>query len=160
MPALKYWDSNMGQYVPLSWAAIGPTGPTGPAGPAGGEQALDDLTDVVAPATTPAGKLLGTTAEGAWGAVDAPTGEVEEAPIDGTPYMRQDADWVSGQTGAFLPLTGGTMLGPLILDGTEPASGPAAADKDYVDSRIWTGTQAQYDAIGTKDPEVLYVVTG
>jgi len=30
----------------------------------------------------------------------------------------------------------------------------------YVDSRIWKGTQAAYDAIVTKDPTVLYVVTG
>jgi hypothetical protein len=36
--------------------------------------ALDILTDVTAPADTPAGKVLGTTAEGAWGPIDAPSG--------------------------------------------------------------------------------------
>jgi hypothetical protein len=40
----------------------------------GGASILDDLTDVVAPANTPAGKVLGTTAEGVWGPVDAPSG--------------------------------------------------------------------------------------
>jgi hypothetical protein len=36
--------------------------------------ALDDLTDVSAPANTPAGKVLGTTAEGVWGPIDPPAG--------------------------------------------------------------------------------------
>lgn len=40
--------------------------------------ALDSLSDVTAPADTPAGKVLGTTAEGAWGAIDPPAG--------GTPF--------------------------------------------------------------------------
>ena len=30
----------------------------------------------------------------------------------------------------------------------------------YVDARIWTGTQAEYDGLGTYDPTVLYVVVG
>jgi hypothetical protein len=55
---------------------------------------LDSLKDVDAPATTEAGKVLGTTATGAWGAVDP----------------------------------------------------------------FWSGTQAEYDALATKDPSVLYVV--
>jgi len=45
----------------------GPEGPQGPAGPAG---PLDILTDVTAASDTPAGKVLGTTAVGAWGPVD------------------------------------------------------------------------------------------
>jgi hypothetical protein len=39
---------------------------------AGSSLTLDALKDVTAPATTPAGKVLGTTAEGAWGPVDPP----------------------------------------------------------------------------------------
>jgi hypothetical protein len=35
-----------------------------------------------------------------------------------------------------------------------------ASIKAYVDGRIWMGTQSAYDAIGTKDPTVLYVITG
>jgi len=45
----------------------------------------------------------------------------------------------------------------LPADPTQPLQ---AATKQYVDARIWTGTQAAYNAIGTKDPTVLYVVSG
>lgn len=31
-------------------------------------------------------------------------------------------------------------------------------DKSYVDSRTWSGTQAQYDALAVKDPNVLYLI--
>ena len=31
--------------------------------------------------------------------------------------------------------------------------------KEYVDSRIWTGTQSEYDALGTYDDSVLYCIT-
>jgi len=33
------------------------------------------------------------------------------------------------------------------------------AAEDAVDARIWVGTKVQYDAIVTKDPDVLYFVT-
>jgi hypothetical protein len=62
---------------------------------AGSSLTLDALRDVSAPASTPAGKVLGTTATGVWGPVDA----------------------------------------------------------------FWKGTQAAYDAIPVKDPNVLYVIT-
>jgi hypothetical protein len=52
----------------------GPTGPAGPVGP------LDTLTDVSAPANTPAGKVLGTTGTGAWGPVDPPASGLDLAP--------------------------------------------------------------------------------
>jgi hypothetical protein len=52
----------------------GPAGPEGPQGPAGPAGALDILTDVAAPSSTPAGKVLGTTATGQWGPVDPPEG--------------------------------------------------------------------------------------
>ncbi len=48
---------------------------------------LDDLADVSASASTPAGKVLGTTSEGEWGPVDAPGGAV---------------DSVNGQTGVVV----------------------------------------------------------
>lgn len=81
----------------MPWTKAGNIrGPEGPAVP------LDGLTDVTAPANTVAGKLLGTTATGQWGPVDAPT-----------------TGWGK-----------------------------------------WSGTQAQYDALPIKDPNVLYVITG
>jgi hypothetical protein len=58
---------------------------------------LDQLGDVSAPADTPAGKVLGTTATGAWGPIDAPspTGR-RKATITvpaGTEIGATDADW-------------------------------------------------------------------
>jgi hypothetical protein len=44
---------------------------------------------------------------------------IEEAPVDGSEYVRKDGDWVASTTsagGAFLPLAGGTLTGDLILD--------------------------------------------
>ncbi len=82
----------------------------------------------------------------------------------------------------FLALTGGTLTGPLTVGGdlaagwiaalygadmggykvtyvAEPTEVQDAANKRYVDGRIWFGTQAQYDAIQPKLADVLYVVT-
>jgi hypothetical protein len=54
---------------------------------------------------------------------------------------------------------------------TPPLGGPngwAAAVRDAINAnsnditqrwKIWTGSQAEYDAIGTYDPATLYVVT-
>lgn len=60
---------------------------------------------------------------------------------------------------AALPKAGGTMTGPIVL-AADPAAAMQPATKQYVDGRIWFGTLAAYNAIGTKDSTVLYVVTG
>ena len=66
----------------------------------------------------------------------------------------------------YLKLQGGTMAGDLVVGGHlvkglgDPQAPADAATRAYVDSRIWFGTQAAYDAIGSKDSSVLYVVTG
>ena len=41
-----------------------------------------------------------------------------------------------------------------------PVSGDQVVNKDYVDTKwkMWTGSQAEYDAIPTKDPNTLYVI--
>ena len=77
-------------YNGYAWDKILSEGPEGPAGPTG-----------AAGPTGPAG-------------VDG-AGEVEEAPVNGTPYSRQDAGWVTASSGGGLPLTGGTLTGPLQL---------------------------------------------
>lgn len=47
-----------------------------------------------------------------------------------------------------------------VLLQADPLQAMGVATKQYTDSRIWQGTQAAYDAIVTKDPAVLYVVSG
>jgi len=58
----------------------------------------------------------------------------------------------------YVSLTGDTMTGMLALPSTAPSSGTHATTKSYVDSRIWSGTQAQYNAIASPDPSVLYCI--
>jgi hypothetical protein len=50
-----------------------------------------------------------------WGSIVV--GGVEEAPLDGQQYARQSGDWsvVTGPGGAFLPITGGTLTGDLVI---------------------------------------------
>jgi len=61
---------------------------------------------------------------------------VEEAPMDGVTYGRANGEWIEaggGSGGAsFLPLTGGTLTGPLTLSGT-PTADLHASTKLYVD---------------------------
>lgn len=69
---------------------------------------------------------------------------------------------------ALYPVVNGVNGNPMIYYGGEwhiasvatPVNAGDAANKQYVDGRIWKGTQAQYDALGVYDPDVLYVVTG
>jgi hypothetical protein len=217
--------------------------------------ALDGLTDVTAPAATPAGKVLGTTATGTWAPVDPPQGDLTpvtdriaavEAVVDPggsaqpwnatTAYQPGSvvshggglfvaAGQVSGGTGPAAPLwrplslaetamaseglmwaTTGIIgasglpepwmakaypAGALVVKHTGSAyemfhaTGPAAAGdvpgtaavwervtlpalRDRIAAigtptgvwKSWSGTQAQFDALPTKDPATLYVVTG
>lgn len=46
------------------------------------------------------------------------------------------------------------------VSGGTPTTSQHLATKGYVDGKFWFGTLAAYNAIGTKDPNVLYVVTG
>jgi hypothetical protein len=57
-------------------------------------------------------------------------GGLTDAPADGTSYGRQNHLWVN-----VLPLTGGTLTGPLVLSGP-PTATSGAATKGYVDSTI------------------------
>lgn len=151
MPVLMFEDED-GNFHPLLGAEKGDPGPQGPQGPPGQDGApggfgpLDDLQDVTAPASTPAGKLLGTTAIGKWGPVDPPVTGLTQATADAR----------------YLKLSGGSLTGALAVSGTVSGAAPTAAGhlttKTYVDGRIWSGTQAQYDAIPTKDPTVLYCI--
>jgi hypothetical protein len=82
-----------GATVPASpqWEKVAGTG-------GGGALALDGLTDVTADPATPAGKVLGTTAVGAWGPVDAPSGlpDPQGAFLSGT-WMNTTGVVVAGR---------------------------------------------------------------
>lgn len=54
-------------------------------------------------------------------------------------------------------LTGG---GDLSANRTLAVDTSTIATRSYAAGRVWMGTQSAYDQIGTKDPTVLYVITG
>jgi hypothetical protein len=63
----------------------------------------------------------------------------------------------------YLGLDGGTLTGPLTVPAFPLPLPGNAIPKSYADStywHYWTGTQAQYDAIATKDAHTLYAITG
>jgi hypothetical protein len=161
MAVLKYWDATAGEYRTILAAAKGERGDPGPQGPPGKDGqdgqdgvagSLNQLSDVTVAPDAPVGKFLGTTGVGAWGVVDGPN-------LSG--YLL-----ASTASATYVAKAGSVMSGALDMGSNriynlgEPDAADHAATKAYTDSRIWTGTQAQYDAIGTKDPTVLYVVTG
>ena len=87
----------------------------------------------VAADTAATGKLLGATSVGQWGPVDAPVTGVEEAPEDGSGYVRQDAGWVAESAG----VTDHGALSGLTPDDDHP--------QYHTDAR----GDARYDALGS-----------
>lgn len=139
MPTLKYLDPADDTYHGIAFIARGEKGEKGDPG-GSNVNLLDDLQDVSAPPSTPAGKLLGTTSTGVWGPVDS---VVVKA------LLVREMLFANGLDNGGLKLTGVAR----------PQAPTEGANKEYVDSRIWTGTLAQYEAV-PHDPEVLYVVVG
>jgi hypothetical protein len=63
------------------------------------------------------------------------TGQIFTAP-NGVAWTWDGAKWTSGATGSgFLPLTGGTLTGPLTLN-ADPIAALNAATKEYVDTPV------------------------
>ena len=62
--------------------------------------------------------------------------------------------------GAAAPATDASLeLGAELLTSNHTPTQPnSIATKAYVDSRIWKGSQAEYDALGTYDDSVLYLI--
>lgn len=48
----------------------------------------------------------------------------------------------------------------LLVEYPGTVDAPRATLLDTLITPVWFGTQAEYDAIATKDPDTLYVVTG
>lgn len=129
---------------------------------------LNSLTDVTAPTDTAAGKVLGTTAVGAWGPVDVPAELPPHTSFDSGKVLTVHLDsiaWLNPPTQALPTLDqlqdvsapGSTPVGKVL--GTTAIGRWAPIDPPSPGWGKWVGTQAQYDAITTKDPGVLYVVT-
>lgn len=64
--------------------------------------------------------------------------------------------------GFLTSIWGGAFGGGEVWDVGTPSDPGSAANKAYADTKwtMWTGTQAAYDAIGTKDPKTLYAIVG
>jgi hypothetical protein len=100
--------------------ALGTTTIAGATSVAGGgdlsaNRTLTLVNDAASPGTS---FYYGTDSGGikGWYSLSA-TGGVPEAPIDGTTYGRNNASWIAvGAGGSFLPLTGGTLTGPLVIN--------------------------------------------
>jgi len=75
-----------------------------------------------------------------------------DSPVNDPTYSLQVED------GCFVTLNESHILTPMDLAPGTTVITRDAATTGYVDSRIWTGTQAEYDGLGTYDPTVLYVV--
>lgn len=164
MATLKYRDPVTGEYKPIAFVAKGDKGDDGDPGPPGGFGPLDQLSDVAAPSDTPVGKVLGTTDIGLWGPIDPPPTGLDTAAGDARYVNHTGPETLTGDftvtgllKGGTLESAGGVKAAGKVTDVTAPTDNTDAANKGYVDSRIWTGTQAQYDA-SPKDPNVLYVV--
>jgi hypothetical protein len=67
---------------------------------------------------------------------------IPDAPLDGQQYGRQSGSWTVVNTN-YLPLTGGTLTGPLTLT-NDPTSNLQAATKQYVDAHSGTGGGAGF----------------
>jgi hypothetical protein len=71
------------------------------------------------------------------------------------------ADTVSVDTGTIATRSyADAKVSNSATGGSTTVAPSQASIKSYVDGRIWMGTQASYNAIGTKDSSVLYVITG
>jgi hypothetical protein len=104
------------------------------------------LVTVSVQAAAPDGSVLSLAAgQPAWAAPPAP----------GMTQAQADA--------RYLGLGGGTLTGALSLPAFPPPLDAHAISKVYADThywKFWSGTQAQYDALPTKDVHTLYAITG
>jgi hypothetical protein len=143
------------------------------AGQPGTSLTLASLADVDnAAATAPAGKVLGTTGVGEWGPVDPPSLALDDlTDVDATdPEPGTFLNYWAGRWAANKPRLDG-LAEVVIYPGSE-ADGQVLTYKaswgNWVNAapaapsgvwKSWTGTQSAYDALPTKDPATLYVIT-
>jgi hypothetical protein len=65
-------------------------------------------------------------------------------------------------TGIVVLTQGADANGQRIRNVATPTAAGDAVNRQYSDTKwtMWSGTQTAYNAIGTKDPSTLYVITG
>jgi hypothetical protein len=138
---------------------VGPTGPQGPAGPTGPSGPKGDIGN-----TGPAGP---TGPTGPAGAPKDPATTVTDSYANADSSTAGVSDKYAREDHGHKVLTGNVVPSDLAAS---PASGTSdyLARADHVHAlpdaaevgawKKWTGTQAEYDAIATKDPNTLYVV--
>lgn len=164
MPTLKYRDPTTGEFLPLEFIAQGPQGDQGEQGPPGEAGNLNALSDVTIDGTVNPGQVLGTIGTDMWGPISYFTQAQADAKYmwksggNFTGDVIHNQDLTVQGTASFLQGLDANQRRLTSVD--DPVAGNDAATMQYVDSRIWTGTQAQYDALGAYDADVLYVVTG
>ena len=143
--------------------ATGPAGAPGVGGPAGAKGDKGDQGDIgLTGATGPKGDKGDTGDTGAPGAAGAPGAISVDAPNDGVGYRRRNLNWTADPiqadaasdgltygrknaawvditaellTGKFLPLTGGTLTGPLMVAMANPRlylDKPASGDSSAI----------------------------
>jgi hypothetical protein len=129
--------------------------------------ALSGLRDVDPSASAaPAGKVLGTTAVGQWGPVDPPAGggggpsPATTNPISvsvASSLVGTSLDYARAAHKHTVQVANPVALGAAAAGG----SSSALSRSDHVHPvPFWKGTQAEYDAIAAKDPNILYCVAG
>lgn len=122
-----------------------------------GYQVISDLGELLAP-TLDSKSDVGHTHYGEditgalTNAVDVSNTEVEFMdPIEGTP--------ITSQLGPLLLHHHSVVVTfPVFSDAVDQALGAIQQDLDAKEKKSWTGTQAQYDALGSYDPDTTYYV--
>ena len=162
MPWLKFWNPETGTYEKLHFFAKGDKGDPGEQGPPGSAGNLNALSDVTISGTVNPGKVLGTTGTDMWGPIDAFTEGQADAKYMWKSGGNFTGDVIHNQDltvqGTALFLQGLSANQRRITAVDDPVAGNDAATKDYADSRIWQGTQAEYDAIAPGEAGVLHVI--
>ena len=139
--------------IELTPGPKGDTGPQGPEGPQGpqGEQGIQGIQGVQGPK----GDTGLTGPEGPQGTAGTP-GTNGQNGI--TPHIDDNnGNWFIGDTDTGVHAQGPQgEQGIQGIQGIQGTQGPqGASGQEYV----WTGTQAAYDAITTKDPNTIYCIT-
>lgn len=80
------------------------------------------------------------------------------AYIVGNGYFDNSATSVVRSNAHTLDWNGNAWFAGKVTAGSDPTENMDVATKQYVDNKIWIGTQTEYDAIITKDSNTVYII--